>query len=166
MSGNRVRCILDANVIFDLHAGDILEYPCTLPCDLHTTDFVLEEIESISLAELEGCGLRITELPPAMVGEIAVLRPQHLALSLADLSVFVSARHSASMILTGDGPLWTLAQESGIVVHGTLWVADLLVEQETLAKPEASRALQMMLERKRWLPKAEVQKRIREWGKE
>lgn len=164
MSESRVHCILDANVIFDLHAGEILECPCRLPYDLYTTDFVLEEIESISLAELEECGLQITELPPEMVGEIGFLRLQHLALSLADLSVFVFARHSGSMILTGDGPLWILAQESQIDVHGTIWVVDLLVAQGTLTKPDASRALQQMMERKRWLPKAEVQKRIKEWG--
>jgi len=85
MSEHRAHCILDANVIFDLHTGDIFEYSCSLPYVLHTTDFVLDEIESISLAELEGCGLTIIELPSEMVVEVHQLRPQHLALSLADL---------------------------------------------------------------------------------
>jgi hypothetical protein len=166
MSERRVHCILDANVIFDLHAGDILEYPSSLPYIFHTTDFVLDEIESISLAELEGCGLTLVELPSEMVVEVHRLRPQHLALSLADLSVFVYSRQSGHMVLTGDGPLWTFAQESGIDVHGTIWIVDLLVARGTLTKPDASRALHQMMERKRWLPKAEVQKRIREWEKE
>ena len=166
MSEHRVHCILDANVIFDLNAGDILEYPCSLPYTLHTTDFVLDEIESISLAELEGCGLTLVELPSEMVVEVHRLRPEHLALSLADLSVFVYARHSGHMVLTGDGPLWTFARESGIDVHGTLWLLDLLVGQGILTRPNAIQALQRMTEQKRWLPRAEVQKRIREWGKE
>jgi len=166
MREHRARCILDANVIFDLHAGDILEYPCSLPYILHTTDFVLDEIESIPLAELEECGLTLVELPPELVVEVHRLRPQHLALSLADLSVLVYARHSGTMVLTGDGPLWTIAKESGIDVHGTLWLLDLLVGEGILARPNASRALQRMTERKRWLPRAEVQKRTREWGNE
>ena len=166
MSGTRVHCILDANVIFDLHAGEILKYPCTLPYELLTTDFVLEEIETVSLADLEECGLRVMELPSERVLEIFTLRPQNLALSLADLSVYVYARHSGSMIVTGDGVLWTLVRESNIDVHGTIWVVDRLVEQGTLSQPEASLALQLMRDRERWLPKAEIEKRIREWSRE
>jgi rRNA-processing protein FCF1 len=166
MNERRVHCILDANVIFDLSAGDILEYPCSLPYIFHTTDFVLDEIESLSLAELEGCGLTLIELPSEMLIEIRGLRSRHLFLSLADLSVFIYARHSGHMILTGDGPLWTLAHESGIDVHGTLWLLDQLVGQGVLGGPDASKALQRMMERKRWLPGMEVQKRIKEWGRE
>ena len=166
MSEHRVHCILDANVIFDLNAGDILGYPCSLPYILHTTDFVLDEIESISLAELERCGLTLVELSSDLVVEVHQLRPQHLALSLADLSVFVYARHSGHMVLTGDGLLRTFAKESGIDVHGTLWLLDMLVGQGILTRPNAIQALQRMTEQKRRLPRAEVQKRIREWGKE
>jgi rRNA-processing protein FCF1 len=165
MSETRVHCILDANVIFDLHAGEILNYPCTLPYELLTTDFVLEEIESISLTDLENCGLQVMELPPERVLEIFTLRPRHLALSLADLSVYVYARHFGCMILTGDGVLWTLARESHIDAHGTIWVVDRLVDEGTLTPPEASRALQLMRDWERWLPKAEIEKRIREWSR-
>ncbi len=70
------------------------------------------------------------------------------------------------MVLTGDGLLWTFAKESGIDVHGTLWLLDMLVGQGILTRPNAIQALQRMTEQKRRLPRAEVQKRIREWGKE
>ncbi|MBE0467410.1 MAG: DUF3368 domain-containing protein [Candidatus Desulforudis sp.] len=67
-------------------------------------------------------------------------------------------------MLTGDKDLRTAAQDEGIVVHGTLWVLDQLVEQHAAPPHEIAAALKRMLQKGSRLPRLECEKRLRRWA--
>jgi len=163
----RNRCIVDASVLLDFITGDILEILFSLPFDFSTSDIVADEVvRSFSHDELRTLGLDITELEEEEVLEIAALQAENLVLSPKDLSIFLIARNSNALLISGDGPLRELAREKRIEYHGTLWLLEELVKRDILPSRDAAAALRAMLDNKRWLPRSESAKMIRRWEQE
>jgi len=163
MGGLIPECIIDANVIFDAVAGDVLPDIFELGYHIITTDFVILEIKSIPHSELITHGLIVQEMPGELVEEILKMREKHIELSIHDLSVFVMARHTNAIMLSGDGALRRIAKNAGITVHGTLWLMDEMVEKEIIQPERAAKALRAMCDSDRWLPEEECKRRIRVW---
>ena len=109
------------------------------------------------------CGLEIVDLDPGQALEIYELRQRHRGLSHRDLSAFVLAWDTRSVLVTGDGPLRTMAQENGVECHGTLWILDALVDEGILEGARAADAIRSMLAYGRWLPRADCEARIERW---
>ncbi|WP_292519598.1 PIN domain-containing protein [Methanoculleus sp.] len=159
-----LRCSVDANCIFDLDAGGILDCPSRLGYTFLMANFIAHEIKTVSQERLRRCGLEIVDLEPGQVSEIYELLRRHRGLSHRDLSAFVLARDSRSVLVTGDGRLRTMAEENGVECHGTLWILDALVDGGILKGARAADAVRSMQANGRWLPKAECDTRIRVWG--
>ena len=155
--------IIDANVIFDADVGGILQELFSLGLHIITNDFVIREIESIPRTRLEEMGLEIRDMPGELINEILKIREHHLDLSIGDISIIVLARHTNDIILSGDGPLRKEVKRYNIQLHGTLWVLDMLVEQNILSPKDAACALRAMCDNERRLPIEECNKRIQEW---
>ncbi|QYZ78125.1 hypothetical protein E2N92_01095 [Methanofollis formosanus] len=156
-------CAVDANVLFDLFAGGVLHDLFSLECVFLTTDIVAHEVRTIPLTDLLCLGLEIRELPGEQVLEMLELRKNYPALSMEDISVMVLARHSGAVLLTGDGTLRKTAREEGVVLHGTLWLMDLLVAGEIVTPSRAAGAIETMRQNGRWLPGEECERRIDGW---
>ncbi len=163
MKGVRVQCSIDANYVFDLDAGGILDCPPYLSYTFLMTNFIAHEIKTISHERLGPCGVQIVDLEPGQVSEIYELLREHRGLSYRDLSAFVLARDTQAVLVTGDGHLRMMAEKNGVECHGTLWVLDALVDADILTGPHAADALRTMQANNRWLPKAECDARIRKW---
>lgn len=163
MKGTKVQCSIDANYVFDLDAGGILDCPLYLGYAFLMTNFIAHEIQTISPERLRFCGLQIVDLEPGQVSDIYELAREHRGLSYRDLSAFVLARDTHSVLVTGDGHLRTMAEENDIECHGTLWMLDALVEGGILKGPRAADAVRTMQTNNRWLPKAECDARIQKW---
>jgi len=80
-----------------------------------------------------------------------------------DLLALVLARALEATLLTGDRHLRRVAAQEGVDVHGTLWVLDEMVRLEVITPPQATQALERMLAQARRLPRAECQRRLRQW---
>lgn len=164
MGGIIPECIIDANVIFDAVAGDILPEIFELGYRIITTNFVMGEIKTIPHSELISKGLIIQDMPGDLVEEIWKLRENHIELSIHDISVLVMASHTNAIMLSGDGALRIAAKKAEIPYHGTLWIMDKLVEKEIILPERAAEALQSMCDSDRWLPEEECRRRIRMWS--
>ena len=164
MSKSRRTCCIDANILFDFVAGDIFDALFLLHFDFHTSDIVANEISgSYSQKQLAGSGLTIFSLDETEVLEIFTLKQDHINLSVQDVSVFFLSRKHHTMILSNDGPLRELAEESRIEYHGTLWLLEEIVQCAILPARDAAAALRSMLRNKRWLPHGECERLIRKW---
>jgi len=158
------RCIIDASILLDFIAGDIFDTLFSLPFEFITPNIVADEISrSYSYDALSNIGLRIIELDEEQVLEIASLQSAHIELSPKDLSVYILAREHRAFLISGDGPLRSMAGGQRIEYHGTLWLLEELVNRNLLSPSDAIRALQAMITKKRWLPRSECEKFVKKW---
>ena len=164
MNKSRRTCCVDANILLDFIAGDIVDTLFLLPFDFLTSDIVVVEISrSYSDIQLKQMGLNILELDEATVLEMYSFKQQHIDLSIEDISIYFLSLKYKAIIISGDGPLRTLADVSLVEYHGTLWLLEELVQQGILSPRGAAEALRTMLSNKRWLPRAESEKLIKKW---
>ncbi len=156
-------CVIDTNVLFDAVAGGILPDLFGLACVFLITDIAVREVRTIPLPDLLDLGLEIRELTGVQVLEMLELRGKNAPLSIADLSVLVLARQTGAVLLSGDGPLRTVARREGVEVHGILWVLDRLVAGGVLSGRRAAEVIGVMRQNGSRLPEEECERRIRAW---
>lgn len=113
--------------------------------------------------DLKGFGLQVLELSEEQMLEIEDLQSHHLELSPSDLSVYVLSKSMTALLISGDSPLREMAESRRIEYHGTLWLLEELVTRELLSTENAARALNIMLDNKRWLPRQECEKLMKKW---
>lgn len=90
--------------------------------------------------------------------EIDARSQEHRSLSLEDCSVWYLAETTNGILLTGDK-----AAQSGIEVHGTLWLLIELVRTERISAPEACQKLYALIEQNPRLPKDIVAQLLEKW---
>ena len=156
-------CIVDANILIDLHIGGLLREFFGLPFRLVAPDVIIAEVDEPNSALLTEYGLESAELSGDQVREVYALLVNCRSVSANDLFALVLARVLNVPVLTGDRHLTRVAAQEGIVVHGTLWVLDEMVRLEIVVPSRAAEALERMLERGSRLPCAECQRRFHLW---
>lgn len=157
----------------DLSAGGILFKPFELKYKWAVTDFIAFELKKWlpHLGDnLYSKGLLKLDLDGDLVQKVNTLnaeqsRSTRKKLSLADISCLVIAEFAGLTLVTSEKELTYIGRKLGFNVHGTLWVLDQMVEVENILEPSSSvRAIKMMLEKKRRLPKAECKRRLKKWS--
>ena len=89
--------ITDANVWIDLNAcPQYLPLIFKLSSDIKTSDFVIEELEHGFRQSLTRLGLTPANLDEKLMATLETLRPHHMNLSVADLSVFILAKQGGA----------------------------------------------------------------------
>ena len=89
MNKSRRTCCVDANILLDFIAGDIVDTLFLLPFAFLTSDIVVVEISrSYSDIQLKQMGLNILELDEATVLEMFSFKQQHIDLSIEDISIY------------------------------------------------------------------------------
>ena len=156
-------CVVDANILIDLHIGGLLREFFRLPFRLAAPDVIIAELHDPNGEMLTEYGLQSETLSGAQVQEVASLVARHRRVSANDLFALVLARTLKAMLLTGDRRLRQIAAQQGVVVHGTLWVLDEMVRLKVIAPPRAAQALEQMLAWGSRLPQAECQRRLQQW---
>jgi len=160
-----IYCILDASVMLDFIEGRIFSHLFSCPCTFITSDIIADEEinRSYTRSQLHELGLIINELEPDELINIMELMEEHPELSPKDFSAYLFSVKYNGILASGDGALRRFAESHQITCHGTLWLLDHLVKRRLLTPPEGAKALGRMLNGKRWLPRAECEKRIRMW---
>jgi hypothetical protein len=164
MKDSPLLCIVDANILIDLHIGGLLRELFRLPLNLAAPDVIVGELCEPEGEVLVGYGLESVELAGDQVLEVTTLLPRYRSVSTNDLFALFLARTQKATLLTGDRHLSEVAYQEGVTVHGTLWVLDEMVRLGIVASVQAAQALEQMLEQGSRLPRAECQRRLREWG--
>ena len=125
-------CVIvnDASCLIDLRKGGLLGVLGALQCRL-VVPLPVRESEILEFTEqdwrtLDSAGLETYNLTPGEVQEAIAVKARHSALSANDCFCLVAARSQRGVLLTGDALLRRVAKESGLRVHGVLWVIDQL----------------------------------------
>lgn len=160
-----MRCITDANVWIDLYEGSLLASAFALPDEWATTDLVLAETKRPDADVLRGLGLAVVGLGPEALEEVVALSGTYAGPTPQDLSALLVAKTEGAVLLTGDRALREAAEAEGVEVHGTLWVLDRMVKLGVVTPADAAAGLRAMAASDRRLPRAEVAKRLRTWGR-
>ncbi len=159
----------DTNIIIDLYNIGLLEIFFNSGLDLHTTDFVIEEITNIeqrtlikSFVEQEKLFVKAFSVDELL--EISYFKEKQTSnVSITDCSVWKYALKNSFILLTGDRNLRRVAQKSGVEVRGILYVFDLLVENQIISKQKAANKLEELIKSNVRLPRAECERRIEKW---
>jgi predicted nucleic acid-binding protein len=163
MRDSQSLCVVDANVLIDLHVGRLLADLCRLQCRMIVPDVIAAELIDPDGTRLAEAGLEVHEFSGDQVLEVIRLRPRFNQVSTNDLFALVLAKALEATLLTGDRHLRQIADGEGMAVHGTLWVLDKLVQLRIINPRQASAAMRRMLDQGRRLPMIECEQRFRLW---
>lgn len=163
--------INDANILIDLAKLDLLNVFSKLPFDLHTTDFVYEELNEAQKSPVsilsENGFLKIIETEELIdFQSISELLESSSGLSFEDCSVWHYSKKLSGTLLTGDGKLRKQVSKQGIEVRGIIYIFDELVKHKLLDYYSAVEKIEQLYQLNNRLPKKEIDKRIEYWNEE
>jgi len=157
------RCVVDSNVILDLHHGAIVRVLFRLPYEMLSTPMLVQEIRTLDTARLFSWGLIQCELSPDDTTRMLSLKRRYNGLSVPDCSALILAQSQSGILLTGESLLRRMATEMGIEKHGTLWVLDEAIALHLLSPFAAGQALISMIRAGSRLPEQACKRRLKRW---
>jgi rRNA-processing protein FCF1 len=158
----------DTNIFIDLINADLLESFFLLPFEVHTTDFIISEIEEpeqslIVQGFIANHKLKIGSFSDSELNEISEIQSQNGGLSIEDCSVFYYSKRKKYTIISGDRLLTKTARNDGITVRGVLFIFDELVNHNIITTLVAATKLEFIINMGARLPKKECERRLHEW---
>ena len=162
--------INDTNIFLDLYDVGLLDRFFQLPVQVHTVDFVVNEIKQPTqqgvMQDLISRGMLIVKgYSSESLANLYQFKDECGGnLTLADSTIIYYAQSIAGCrILTGDHQLRNRAEKRGITVSGILYVFDLLVEHKLIPQSVAAQKLENLFKINTRLPKQEIEIRIERW---
>jgi predicted nucleic acid-binding protein len=153
------RLCADTSALEDLRAAGVLRLVLR-----RRSRWAVPDVACASEARLERLvkrfGLGVQPMTENEVLAVSELRARYPALSVADAAILAMAKARGMVLLTSDRRLRNAAVREGVETHGSLWVLDLLWKDGLIGFRRYTRALRMMREAGRRLPRAEIEKRL------
>lgn len=161
----------DTNVFIDLYDVGLLEEFFSLPWEVHTTDFVMLELQregqNETVAKYKADKRLVVPILEAKemleIGNMYQQLVNRTNLSLTDCSVWYYAKVNNYILLTGDRKLRTASTYDGVEVHGIIYVFDSIVDLGIISRQVAAEKLQQLYRINPRLPKEEIDRRINLW---
>jgi rRNA-processing protein FCF1 len=159
--------INDANILIDIVKLDIIEAFLSLDFDLHTTDFVFEELEKYQQESLKSQRLGIikTENQTDFMDIINLLN-SNKGLSFEDCSVWHYTKKMNGTLITGDGILRKKVTNAGLEVKGIIYILEEIKNQNKLPVNVCIVKFHDLKIINNRLPMHEIDKIILEWSNE
>jgi rRNA-processing protein FCF1 len=159
----------DTNIFIDLIHAELIDSFFQLPFEVHTTDFVIGEIEEpeqeVIINHLVETGrLMVAASSSDEIEEIFLLQEAINCLSIPDCSVWHYSKKHNYTLLTEDNLLRKSALRDQVTVKGVLYIFDELVRSRLISPAEASIKLQGLLDTGSWLPKDACDERFEQWS--
>lgn len=157
--------VLDANIMFDLHAVGMLGHIFRLDSGFVTTNLIEKELRSINLVMLRGFGLRVVSITGQQVAEVYDLKQKYRnGPSASDLSALIYARDSRIDLITRDSGLWQVAHDFDVTVHETPKLIQDMVDEGILDRNEAADCLER-IQHKHPVDRLDWRDMIKAWRK-
>ena len=157
--------ISDANILIDMHDGNLIEAMFKLSYQFAAPDVIYTEELQERHAYLTNLGLKIHSMNGTLVGIVEAFAVQYPRPSRNDLFALVLAQNQKCPLLTGDGALRKAAENENVEVHGTLWLVNEMYETGLISITEAESAFNTMRARGSRLPWKNIEKMIAKWKK-
>lgn len=152
--------ITDTNVFIDLMNVDALAGFFALGFEVHTTDFVINELDEgqqAQLLPLRGNGqLKVARFTDSEVKTFEVM-PTRVTIQFTDRSVVFLATQLKGMILSGDGNLWKECKARKLDVHGSIWVIEQIWTKRLLTPVSCIERLDNLKRTNSRLPKDKIE---------
>lgn len=141
--------VSDASVILDLAKTRLIEATLALPFAFVIPDVILDQelidLGTYSATDLVRLGFKIGTLDgKGITAAMAHYGRNASKLSFNDCVALTYAEQHACILMTGDGPLRTLAAKLKVEVHGFLWAATHIAERQTCPMDRLITALQQL----------------------
>ena len=157
--------ITDVSVFFDLYSLQVLSEFFNLDWEIHTTDFVYNEIVHVEqidefavFAETQKLKIiKISAEEEVQIKDMILLRPNK---SFPDKTVLWKAKQHNCTLLTCDGVLRKEAIHQNIEVHGSIWVVNQLVEYNKITIQKGIKLFEKLKRVNTRLPYNEIDKII------
>lgn len=163
--------VSDTNIFIDLIESNLLESFMDLPWEIHTTDFVINELNKgiqrnkverfISSGEITVKSFTGKEMEELF--DFSIKQRARTRVSIQDCSVWLYAQKNTYTLLTGDNRLRHAASENGVDVHGIFYIIDKMVETSTICRINAIEALEKLKEINPRLPLSYINEYINKW---
>lgn len=159
----------DTNIFIDLYSVGLLEQFFELPIEVHTVDFVVNELKDPEQFKavnefVKNGKLKVQNFDATDLIDIIDLQSKVGGnLSIIDCAVWHYAKINNYALLTGDGRLRKRAIETNTTVKGIVYVFDYLVETKILSPQLAITKIQNLMNINVRLPKTIIQERIEIW---
>lgn len=161
--------ISDTNIFIDLYNIGLLDEFFSLAQEIHSTDFVINELtikdqKDKVLSFVKSKQLTIKTHSPKELAEIISFHSTcDNNVSITDCSVWLYAKMNKYLLITGDNKLRKSAIASGASVSGILYIFDQLVKQQIIAPDIASKKLTELSRINNRLPSKEIEVRLNLW---
>lgn len=154
--------VSDTSVLVDLERGGFLESCFKLPFEFAVPDLLYRrELAQMGGAKLTALGLRVEALTSDELTAAQRVRGARPKLSLPDAYAYSLALARGWTLLTGDGELRVLAQDSRVPFFGVLWVLDQFFDGQVIEAAVVVTGLETIAAHPRCrLPRAEIQVRL------
>ena len=159
--------ISDTNIFIDLININLLDTFLKFEYEIHTTDFVIAELNDNQVKLLERY-LKVNKIILEKANEeelfeIIKLQSKKRTLSVTDMSVYYFAEKQNALILTGDKPFRIYAENNKVKVRGILWVLDEILNQKLLNERILFGKLTKLMASNKRLPADACEKRLMKW---
>lgn len=163
--------VSDTNIFIDLMSVGLLETIGGLPLNIHTVDYVVEEIrddkQREAIIRLKESGQiyvkSFDEVESESIIKMYLSRSNNV--SVTDCSVWYYAKKNGYRLLTGDKKLKDTAMSDGVLVSGILFLTDMLVKENIVGMTEMAEKLERLLSINSRLPKSLFNERIAKYRK-
>ena len=157
--------VSDANIFIDVEVGRLTRVMFQLPEEFAVPNILYEEELSGHHPELPTYGLRILEIREEFVREAVRLGGIYTKPGHNDLLALALAQQENCPLLTGDGNLRSAAETEAVIVRGTLWLVEQLLDNKLISYNEAKDAYARMRAEDRRLPWDEVENQLAKYKK-
>ena len=151
--------ISDANVLFDLEVGRIIERIFRLDATVAVPDVLFVEELAAQHADLVAQGLQVRQLSAEALIQVMNWQALYPKPSRNDLLAFALARQEGGILLTGDRDLrQAITAEcirpdgAPVEIHGTFWLMEQMLTEGVITDAEAKVSVERMKQGKRRLP--------------
>lgn len=153
----------DANIFIDFEEGGLLPELFALPETIAVPDLLFEEELRANHEDLLERGLELLELDASAVRRTEALAAKYRRASNLDLAALALAAQEHCPLLTGDGHLRKAATTEGVVVRGSIWLAQRLLDQGLVDAERMRQSFEAMREAGSRLPWDEVERLLQRY---
>jgi len=151
--------VTDTNVFIDLMNVDAHTAFFALGFEVHTTDFVINELDEEQRRQLlpfRGNGqLTVARFTESEVKTFGVMTTK-VSIQFTDRSVVFLATQLKGMILSGDSNLWKECKSRKLDVHGSIWVIEQIWTKRLLPPGSCIERLENLKKTNSRLPKDKI----------
>lgn len=144
--------ISDANILIDLEEGELLNELFLLPYQFSVPDILFFEELEAQHAHLLEMGLVLGELNSGSMVYALELTARVRGPSRNDCFALALAKQESCPLLSGDQALRKAAQHEAVVVVGTIWLVEQLIQHQIITVSKARAAYAKMRANARRLP--------------